>query len=107
MSRRWFFLAGVFILFFFLLSLTLFLFFPDRINVENFNRIEEGMSEREVEEILGGIGKQISVVEVEDPINENVRKLVLKKWRGRNGSEITISFDSTLKVFGKGFRKPK
>jgi hypothetical protein len=64
------------------------------------------MSEGEVEKILGGIGKQISVVEVEDPINENVRQLVLKKWIGSNGTEIIITFDKTLRVFAKAFKNP-
>jgi hypothetical protein len=56
----------------------------DPINAENFARIESGMTEREVEQILGGPGTEAS----------NTRKSnVLKRWDGRRQRAIWVGID--------------
>jgi len=75
----------------------------DRITLENFRKIDSGMTENEVEKILGRPGRTFYTVEVENPANEFVRRLVLKKWIGVNGNEITIEFDIRNSVWSKGY----
>jgi hypothetical protein len=81
----------------------LYLWPRDRITAESYEQIRVGMTEKDVEDILGGPGKK-------PPFTSNgifVRRGVAETfsfWIGRNGF-IEIEFDNDRRVIDKYFHK--
>lgn len=104
MKRRWLlFIGTVGILTAGLLS-ALCWYFRDPINFENYERIQQGMSEADVERILGRPADEVfryntTKVRGPDGWHEGVESKFNNTWRG-NGAEIVVPFGANGTVDG-------
>jgi hypothetical protein len=83
----------------------LFLWPRDRVTAESVDKIRVGMTEKEVEDMLGGPGIKAPFTSKRIKVGPGVPPTI-HFWLGRNGF-IEIEFDNDGQVIGKSFHNVK